>query len=699
MMRIIPVLGNVQQRLRALATPGDAYVINRENTQWLVEHFKNGWPFDMVVLDECFSPDTMVDVWGERAGTVSQKPIAEIAVGEEILNAYGKDKVYAKNRNKIDRAAVVTTERGEITCSENHLFFTTSGWVRAGDLHPGDYLVETAEAMRLVREYFQPHGVEERNSAFLRHILFSEMAESSAGGFGESAISERTGEESGVCIELGERRNTGGGSAQRKNRKAKSYAESRVSEESIANTSGKGSSSAANGQRQRINGSATALLGSVRPGMDSGISGEFGQATVGLSDVLQGGLRKPGNEDCDRSGRVISQGYRAKSGGCETRQQISGVRVESVAVYESGDIALDRYRDADGFVYFYDLGVTRHPSYSVSGVLVHNCSSFKNGSSKRFKAVKLVRSRIKRIVALTGTPASNGLEDLWAQVYLLDGGARLGKTMGAYRDKYFNPGKRNRTTVFNYTPKDGSFEMIKTAISDICISMKASDYIELPDVLQNDIPVMLDASAAKAYRQLETELLLQVDENTITAGSAGVLTGKLLQLCNGAIYDESKNPVKVHDSKIEAFLELVEQLNGQHALAFYNFQHDRDRLVAALADTGLRVRVYSQAKDEQDWNNGLIDILLAHPASCGYGLNLQHGGHHAIWFGLTWNLEWYEQANKRLHRQGQEQPVVIHRLIVQGGMDEAVIEALNSKGDMQNALMAALKARIGKLHS
>lgn len=331
-------------------------------------------------------------------------------------------------------------------------------------------------------------------------------------------------------------------------------------------------------------------------------------------------------------------------------------------------------------------------------VVLDESSSFKNSQSKRFKSLKLVRSRIRRIVELTGTPSSNGLEDLWAQVYLLDGGARLGKTLSAYRDKYFIPGKRNRTTVFNYTPKDGSFEMIKSAISDICISMKACDYISLPDVLHNDIPVVLDAAAQKAYTRLETELLLQIDENTITAGSAGVLTGKLLQLCNGAIYDENKAAVAVHDCKIDAFLELIEQLNGQHALVFYNFQHDRDRLLKALTGTNLRVRVYSQAKDEVDWNNGEIDILLAHPASCGYGLNLQRGGHHAIWFGLTWSLEQYEQANKRLHRQGQDHPVVIHHLIVKNGMDETVIEALQNKGDMQNALMDALKVKIRQLH-
>ena len=332
-------------------------------------------------------------------------------------------------------------------------------------------------------------------------------------------------------------------------------------------------------------------------------------------------------------------------------------------------------------------------------VILDESSSFKNGQSKRFKAMKLVRSRIKRIVELTGTPSSNGLEDLWAQIYLLDEGARLGKTMGAYRDRYFIPGKRNRTTIFSYTPKDGSFDMIKQAISDICISMKAEDYLTLPDVIFNDIPVALDAAAAKAYSQLENDLLLQVDENMITAQSAGVLTGKLLQLCNGAIYDEDRNAVKIHDCKVDAFLELVEQLNGQHALVFYNFQHDRDRLLEALSKYSLRVRVYSQAKDEVDWNNGEIDILLAHPASCGYGLNLQQGGYNAVWFGLTWSLEQYEQANKRLHRQGQEHPVVIHHLVVQSGMDAAVLEALTGKADMQNALMDALRVRINKLRS
>lgn len=329
-------------------------------------------------------------------------------------------------------------------------------------------------------------------------------------------------------------------------------------------------------------------------------------------------------------------------------------------------------------------------------VVLDESSSFKNSQSKRFKALKLVRSRINRLVELTGTPASNGLIDLWAQIYLLDGGARLGRTLGQYRERFFDPDKRSRTQFFSYTPKDGSMEYIQQAIGDICVSMKAEDYLNLPDRMFDDVPVVLDDKARKAYRQLERDLLLELDEGQITAASAGVLTGKLLQLCNGAVYDSEKRPLAIHNCKVEAFLEVLEQLNGQHCLVFYNFQHDRDRLLAALEPLGLRVRVYQSTADEDAWNAGEIDVLLAHPASCAYGLNLQNGGHHIVWFGLTWSLEQYEQANKRLHRQGQRHPVIVHHLVVQGGMDEDVIESLRAKGDTQEALMDALKARIKK---
>ena len=334
--------------------------------------------------------------------------------------------------------------------------------------------------------------------------------------------------------------------------------------------------------------------------------------------------------------------------------------------------------------------------WSFDMVVLDESSSFKNWQAKRFKALKLVRPRISRLVELTGTPAPNGLLDLWAQVFLLDGGQRLGRTIGQYRERFFDPDQRSRTQIYTYAPKDGADNAIRAAISDICVSMKAEDYLELPECIDEEIPVALDGPALKAYKKLERELLLEIDDSTITAGTAAVLTNKLLQLCDGAVYDMTGQATEIHGCKIEAFMELVEMLHGEHALVFYNFQHDRQRLLTALKQSGLRVRVYGGPADDEAWNRGEVDILLAHPASCAYGLNLQDGGHHVIWFGLTWSLEQYQQANKRLHRQGQRYPVIIHHLVVQGGVDEDVMAALQSKGDTQETLMQALKARIEK---
>lgn len=330
-------------------------------------------------------------------------------------------------------------------------------------------------------------------------------------------------------------------------------------------------------------------------------------------------------------------------------------------------------------------------------VVVDELSSFKNHQAKRFKALTWVRPHIKRIAGLTGTPTPNGLIDLWAQVYLLDQGERLGKRIGQFRERYFNPDQRNAQQVFSYAPKPGADGVIQRLIGDICISMRAEDYLELPDCITVDVPVMLDTKAQTAYQRLEREMLLEVDESTIDAGTAAVLSNKLLQLCNGAVYDGDHNAVEIHKCKVEAFLELVEGLNGQPALVFYGFRHDRDRLMKVLAKTKLRVRELKTPQDQTDWNDRKVDILLAHPASAGHGLNLQHGGNHTIWFGLNWSLELYQQANARLHRQGQVEKVIIHRLVVKGGLDEDVAEALEGKRATQDALIDALKARIGKI--
>ena len=329
-------------------------------------------------------------------------------------------------------------------------------------------------------------------------------------------------------------------------------------------------------------------------------------------------------------------------------------------------------------------------------VVVDESSSFKDHSTKRWKALKRVRPKINRMVLLTGTPAPNNLIDLWAQIYLLDEGARLGRTIGGFRERYFNPDKRSSERIFTYKPKFGAEGSVQKLIGDICISMKADDYLELPDCITVNTTVQLDTKAAKAYETLEKTMLLEINDEEITADMAAVLTGKLLQLAGGAVYDVNKTAQIVHNCKIDAFTELIESLNGEHVLVFYGFQHERDRIIKALGKTKLRVRVYKDSDDETAWNNGGIDVLLAHPASTAYGLNLQDGGHHIIWFGPTWSLEQYQQANKRLHRQGQKYPVIIHHLVSEGTVDEDVIKALDRKSGTQEALLSALKARIEK---
>lgn len=329
-------------------------------------------------------------------------------------------------------------------------------------------------------------------------------------------------------------------------------------------------------------------------------------------------------------------------------------------------------------------------------VVIDELSSFKNPQSKRFKAMKRVRPLIKKIIGLTGTPAPNGYIDLWAQVYLLDQGERLEQYITHYRKKYFDPDKRNQEIVFSYKPKEASVDLIKNKISDICISLSSQDYLNMPELIIDTKYVQLDEKAKYMYDVFEREMFLQLEnEDEIDVASAAALTNKLLQFSNGAVYkQESDEFVEVHKCKIEAFKELIEALQGQPALVFYNFKHDLMRLQKALKSMKLRVGVLKSSEDIAKWNNRELDILLAHPASAAYGLNLQDGGNHIIWFGLNWSLELYKQANARLYRQGQKATVVVHHLVASGCVDENVLAALEEKDTNQNKLLEILKARI-----
>lgn len=331
-------------------------------------------------------------------------------------------------------------------------------------------------------------------------------------------------------------------------------------------------------------------------------------------------------------------------------------------------------------------------------VVIDELSSFKSSKAKRFRALKKVRPYFKRIVGLTGTPAPNSLIDLWPQIYLLDGGQRLGKTITGYKERYFKPGRRNGYVVYNWELKEGSEEAIQNKISDICISMSAKDYLDIPERIDNRVEITLPVRVMDTYRQLEKDLVLEIGEEDITAANAAVLTNKLLQLANGAIYSEDKEVVRIHDEKLDRLEEIIDTANGKPVLVFYNFKHDYDRISAMLTKNKIDHQTLNTSEDIKKWNNGEIQVALLHPASAGHGLNLQYGGNIIVWFGLTWSLELYQQANARLHRQGQKETVIIHHLIVKGTVDEDVMNALANKEVNQNMLLEAVKARLKEVN-
>jgi SNF2 family DNA or RNA helicase len=306
--------------------------------------------------------------------------------------------------------------------------------------------------------------------------------------------------------------------------------------------------------------------------------------------------------------------------------------------------------------------------------------------------MKSVRPFIKRIVGLTGTPAPNGLLDLWPQIYLLDMGKRLGRYISAYRNEYFVPDKRNGQVIYSYKPRPYAEREIYKKINDLCVSMKAADYIKMPDRVDNFIEVKMSDNEKRLYDRLERDTLLPFSDGDIDAVNAAALATKLLQMANGAVYDENKIVKHIHNKKLEALEDLYEAANGKPVLIFYMYKHDRDRIKALI---GQDARELDSARDIADWNAGRIKAAIAHPASTGHGLNLQSGGSTIIWFGLTWSLELYQQANARLWRQGQKETVIVHHLVTKDTIDEQVMKVLQKKEKGQSALMNAVKARLG----
>lgn len=327
-------------------------------------------------------------------------------------------------------------------------------------------------------------------------------------------------------------------------------------------------------------------------------------------------------------------------------------------------------------------------------VVVDELSSFKSHQAKRFKSLMKVRPKVKRIVGLTGTPSANGLMDLWAEFRLLDLGQRLGRFIGKYRDTYFVPDKRNQQMVFSYKPKPGAEEAIYHQISDITISMKNTDYLKMPELVMNEISVRLSEDEWRHYQTMKDEMVFSLDGKDIDAVNAAALSGKLLQMANGAIYDERGVVAQIHNRKLDALEDIIEAANGKPVLIAYWFKHDLKRILE---------RFPGEQLDSEDsirrWNAGKIPVALIHPASAGHGLNLQAGGCTIVWFSLTWSLELYQQTNARLWRQGQKETVVIHHLVTKGTIDENVMVALAKKDTGQAALLRAVKAKLGRVEN
>lgn len=329
-------------------------------------------------------------------------------------------------------------------------------------------------------------------------------------------------------------------------------------------------------------------------------------------------------------------------------------------------------------------------SFDFDMVVIDELSSFKNHNSKRFKSLLKVRPSVKRIIGLTGTPSSNGLMDLWAEFRLLDLGKRLGRFITEYRNNYFVPDKRNGQIIYSYKPQPYAEERIYGQISDITISMKSTDHLQMPELITSQYEVQLSEEEEKRYEELKQELVLELPEGEITAANAASLTGKLSQLANGAIYDDDGNIIEFHDRKLDALEDLIEAANGKPLLVAYWFKHDLQRIKKRF-----HVREIKSSKDITDWNNGDIPVAVIHPASAGHGLNLQAGGSTLIWFGLTWSLELYQQTNARLWRQGQTSgTVVIEHIITKGTIDGRILKALSLKEVTQNALIDAVKANL-----
>ncbi len=361
-------------------------------------------------------------------------------------------------------------------------------------------------------------------------------------------------------------------------------------------------------------------------------------------------------------------------------------RQRLAALARSADVYCINRENVEWLVKYYGM------NWPFDLVIVDELSNFRNPSARRFKALRKVRPLVKHLWGLTGTPRPRSLLDLWAQVYLLDRGERLGKTYTEYRNRYFTPGRQNGYVIYEWRPRSGAEEQVYSLISDICISLETQGNVQMPELLETVRPVPLSPAARALYESMERDAILELGEEVIDAGSAAAVNGKLLQIAGGAVYDEGHAVHELHADKLDDLEDILEEANGEPVLVAYRYQHERDRIMARFPQA-----VQLKGSDTiAAWNRGEIPLLLGHPAGVGHGLNLQDGGHIVVWYGPTYDLELDEQFNDRLYRQGQRFTTSIIYLVAEGTVEQDAMAALRAKADGQNAMMAAIRARVRK---
>lgn len=718
----------------------DIYLINYESIHTLVklvEKRGDTLPYQMIVYDECFPAGTLVDTPG------GPTPIELIEKGSSILNVLGEDCVYETYRNRVHAVAIITTKGGrKITCSTTHRFLTPQGWVAAEHLSEEETLISRASGMRVVQDHVcaeqgqlrlersvQPNVCDQtsreaeegekrphpkageglsrvwgefcadrptpENESLLREILLGEMADEGSPTAIHIAVENKNIRISESVVQCGVGVGTPSGRA---NRKLAPDAKAKCSNQVEQDPQSYGAQTSYSGRQWEAHPSAS--NGALQ------FPTQTRQSVVGIrvhradeehplrgddAEILPAGhcLRRKENLAGDRRGHA--QGVQSQGRRQEKDRRDGDDRVESVEILQSDDPRLDGFRDADGFIYFYDLGVTRHPSYSVESLLVHNCTKAKNPASKRINLLRKSLLSPPRRIALTGTPAPNSLLDLFAQVRLLDDGQRLGRSFDHFKRTYFAATDYQQ---YNWEPIPGAAERIDERIADITLTLRTSDWVkDLPDCYVNDVEVKLPPAVMAQYEEFKKELILELRrEVQITAANAAVLVRKLLQFTSGAIYDGEKKAHEVHDYKTEALAKLIKETKGP-VLVLCDFKHEQDRIRRKFP----QARFFADARTPTlqmqlitQWNRREIPILVGHPMSMGHGLNLQQGSKTMVWMSLTYSRESYEQTIARLHRRGQKEVVTVHRLMVPGTVDDVVAEVLEEKRNTEQRLLTAL---------